>query len=190
MKLTHTKPLGAFGGIALIAGLALTGCAEDQPPAPPAPIEAEEDSAGDGSGAPTQDDTTGVTFDAAQAAELALQEVSDGVVVEVSLDRDDDEQRWEVYVVDGAGEGTEFDIVGGSIVEQERFDPDSEDREPHDVLASEAIEIAEGEVSASLVDLQLDRDDGTLVWEVELRAADGAEHEFDIDAMTGEVLGR
>lgn len=190
MTLTRKTSLGVASGLGLVAGLMLTGCADDQPPAPPAPVEAEDETAGDGSGAPTQDDTTGVTFDATQAAELALGEIDDGVVVEVNLDRDDGDQKWEVDVVDGSGAGTEFEIVGGNIVSDKGFDPDDEELESHDVLAVEAIGIAEDEVSASLIEIQLDRENGTLVWDVELRGEDGAEYDFDIDAMTGDVLGR
>ena len=187
----HSKrKLATLGGVALAAALALTGCGSDEPPATPAPVEAEEANPGDGSGAPVQDDTTGVTLSAAQAVERALDEVDDGLVVQLDLDDDDGAQRWEVEVVDGSGIGTQFDLVGGDVVEQERFDPDDEDLEAHDVLAAEAIEIAEAETSAALIDLQLDRENGVLVWEVELRGDDGAEHEFNIDAMTGEVLGR
>ncbi|MEV6427577.1 PepSY domain-containing protein [Nocardia sp. NPDC051463] len=55
----------------------------------------------------------------------------------------------------------------------------------------QAIDKALGALPGStLISAELDADQGTTVWEVELRAPDGIEYEVTIDSNTGAVLGK
>lgn len=59
---------------------------------------------------------------------------------------------------------------------------------PVAVSATQAIEIALAEVPGEVQEVDLDRDDGQQVYEVEIVNADGVEMEVEVDAETGEVL--
>jgi len=43
-------------------------------------------------------------------------------------------------------------------------------------------------LAGRLLDVELERDDGVLVYEIEVLGRDGVVREFDLDAATGEVL--
>src|SRR5690625_1169197 len=53
--------------------------------------------------------------------------------------------------------------------------------------AKEAIAIAQKEFPGTVTDVELDEDDGRLIYEIEIKA-NGEEADFDIDAMTGEII--
>lgn len=52
----------------------------------------------------------------------------------------------------------------------------------------QAIEIALLEVAGEVQEVELDDEDGMMVYEVEILGADGSEYEVEIAADTGEVL--
>lgn len=53
---------------------------------------------------------------------------------------------------------------------------------------AEAIEIALAEIPGAVMETELERDDATLVYEIEIITPDGAEMEIEIDAETGAIL--
>lgn len=56
------------------------------------------------------------------------------------------------------------------------------------ITAEQAAQIAVDRVGGRVVDVELDRDDGILRYEVELKLSGGREAEVDVDAATGNVL--
>ena len=53
---------------------------------------------------------------------------------------------------------------------------------------AQAIEIALMEIAGDVQETELESEDGIQVYEIEIVAEDGTEHEVEIDANTGEVL--
>lgn len=63
-------------------------------------------------------------------------------------------------------------------------------RENGQALAEERVlEVVNKARPGDVTDLELDRDMGRLVYEVEVRDAQGQEWDLELDAATGEVLG-
>lgn len=53
---------------------------------------------------------------------------------------------------------------------------------------AQAIEIALAAVPGTVEETELERDDGQLIYEIEILSADGTEMEVEISAETGEIL--
>ena len=133
-----------------------------------------------------------------RAKELALKhaglsgkEVS---FVRVELDRDDGRMFYEVEFYSGSREyDYEIDALTGAVVD---FDSDIEDytipsapSDSKDYISREkAQKLAQDKApKATLIQLELDVDDGRAVYEGELREG-SMEYEFEIDAITGSFL--
>ena len=133
-----------------------------------------------------------------KAKELALKhaglsgkEVS---FVRVELDRDDGRMFYEVEFYSGSREyDYEIDALTGAVVD---FDSDIEDytipsapSDSKDYISREkAQKLAQDKApKATLIQLELDVDDGRAVYEGELREG-SMEYEFEIDAVTGSFL--
>lgn len=56
------------------------------------------------------------------------------------------------------------------------------------VSEARAIEIALAEVPGTVKETELEREDGTQVYEIEILTADGVEMEVEIDAASGKIL--
>lgn len=203
----HTKLLtGVVGVTALVL---LSACSADdsteQPPADQPTQEqtadteatSEETSAAtpadNGTNATSTDDaTTSDTTDDAQASGDATvfdiigfveAEYEGGVIVDI--DREDDGSTYDVDVVLDS-ELHELDVTtGGDITEDERqTDDDKIDRADRaTVTVTEALNQAfEQHADATLDQIDLDDDDASLKWEIELDGADGADIELDVPA--------
>lgn len=53
---------------------------------------------------------------------------------------------------------------------------------------AQVIEIALAEMPGTVSETELERDDGQLIYEIEILTADGVEMEIEISAETGEIL--
>ncbi|WP_324650333.1 PepSY domain-containing protein [Georgenia sp. H159] len=129
---------------------------------------------------------------AANALSTAAEEL-DGQAFEVDRSDDDGEELWQVSVAVGQEQVEVYVSPDGNAVvrEGETEDLDDEDRRLLDevaVGASEAALTAAQEMGGTVEELDLDEDDGTVVWDVELRTTDGASTDVRVDAVTGEVL--
>ena len=114
----------------------------------------------------------------------------DGVIVEMDLD--DDDAKWEVDVVVG-DDVKEYDVTtDGQVSEGVRPQIDDDVRRAGEaqVTAETAISTAlQGRTDQTVDEVDLDEEDGTLAWKVELdreNGDDGAEGK--IDAKTGDVI--
>lgn len=114
----------------------------------------------------------------------------DGVIVEMDLD--DDDAKWEVDVVVGE-DVKEYDVTtGGQVSEGDRPQIDDDVRRAGEaqVTAETAISTAlQGRTDQTVDEVDLDEEDGTLVWKVELDRENGEDGaEVKIDAKTGDVI--
>ena len=77
-------------------------------------------------------------------------------------------------------EGEDKDDGGGSV--------SREDRKSVRVLPQLAAKLALAKVAGTIVESELEKEDGRLVWEVDIKSEDGKRFEVEIDALTGEVI--
>ncbi|AJD89610.1 hypothetical protein JMA_02930 [Jeotgalibacillus malaysiensis] len=143
-----------------------------------------------------------------EAKEKALAEY-DGVVESIELEKKRDGYVYDIDIDDGDMDyDLDIDASNGEIlrVEEERDDDDDDDDDnvsssnsngtagsstSEDLISQEeAVEIALAEVEGTLESVELDDDDGRAIYEVEINTGTGDDDdaEFDIDAVTGEIL--
>lgn len=130
-----------------------------------------------------------------EAKKIALSE-AEGRVESIELERVKGKQYYEIDIVNGE---KDFDIkinaLDGKVISinKERDDDDDNDQSEKEIngekIISEqnAIEIAEKEVNGMMKEIEIDEDDGQILYEVELQTNKG-EADVDIDAETGKVL--
>ena len=130
-----------------------------------------------------------------EAKKIALSE-AEGRVESIELERVNGKQYYEIDIENGK---EDFDIkvhaLDGEVISinKERNDDDDDDQSEKEVnrenVISEqkAIEIAEKEVNGTMKEIEIDEDDGQILYEVELQTNKG-EADVDIDAETGKVL--
>lgn len=218
-----TKPLVLTGTsvltLALITGCSTTGDAPAESPAAdqqttsaPATSTAADDttsSAAASDDSEDADDTTesasaspSATDDQAPAATsddpvfdaiaAVTGEYTDGIIIEI--DREDDDQNYEIEVVVG-DRIIDVDVaLDGTLTEDDDDDDDDDDiRKANEasVTAEDALNRAfEGRASGLTVDdAELDEEDGRLVWEIDFDDVDGNDaDEVVIDAQDGSVI--
>ncbi|MCS0789667.1 PepSY domain-containing protein [Cytobacillus firmus] len=129
-----------------------------------------------------------------EAKKIALSE-AEGRVESIELERANGKQYYEIDIENGK---EDFDIkvhaLDGEVISiNKRIDDDDDDQSEKEVnrenVISEqkAIEIAEKEVNGTMKEIEIDEDDGQILYEVELQTNKG-EADVDIDAETGKVL--
>lgn len=142
----------------------------------------------EGSPVPTGDASAEQGVSATDAIDKALEAVQGDVL---SLDREDDDSRWEVLVRTADGNGTEVwvDATSGDVLDQRSEDVPGEARDSApEFTAMEAVEAARTAVSdGTVTDLDIDREGGKVVWDVVVEG-NGTETDVQIDATNGEIL--
>ena len=146
----------------------------------------------------TSGTSTGTAIDEAKAKSIALSDAgvkeADTAYLKVKLDYDDGAKIYDVEFYAG---GTEYDYeiaaADGAILSKdydaEGLSCQSGSSTEAALTEAEARAIVAGRagVEGTFRELKLDRDDGRLVYEGEMRSG-AAEYEFEIDAVTGAVL--
>ncbi len=128
-----------------------------------------------------------------EAKAIAVKSVG-GKVMDIELDRD---KSGDVYEVEVQSKGIEYDLdidaQTGKVLRTEKDDMDNDDQDEHVVPDGKyiskdaAIKIAMKQAKGIVTKVELDNEDGRVIYEIEIE--DGAfEYEFDIDAVSGEVL--
>ncbi|CAM3272164.1 PepSY domain-containing protein [Filibacter tadaridae] len=118
-----------------------------------------------------------------------------GKVVGIELDR---ERLGDVYEVEVQSDGIEYDLdidaKTGEVLRTDKDDMDDDDQDdnvvPTDVkfiTQKAATEIAMKQAKGTVSKIVLDNDDGRVIYEIEIKD-DTYEYDFDIDAISGEVL--
>ncbi|MFD9545323.1 PepSY domain-containing protein [Streptomyces sp. NPDC060022] len=130
-----------------------------------------------------------VTVDDAVAA--ALKAVP-GRVIEAELDDDGNGPVWEldVYGSDKVWHDVKVDADNAKVL-SDRGDADNRRPVPGSdrVSVIAAVDAARGAEPGTVTSVDLDGDDGTLVWDVDIAGKDGRNHELDVDAKTADVSG-
>ena len=162
--------------------------------------------AADGSASP--DDASGATAEplpedadlateelpitAERAVEIGTETVGGGELVQIGIDHDDRTWEWELEIVAGGTQHElDIDATTGEVTEHET-DRDDDQDPVVDVTSpmayAEAIEIALGEVSGRVAGWDLDSDDGTIRYQVEIDRGQGDDDvEVEIDVESGDV---
>ncbi len=157
--------------------------ADDASDSAAATTTSQSDSNGNGSRGSTDSQNSAV--EAVGALESALDAKPGSYAVEVD---EEDGRSWEVtLVVDGQGVELTVDAATGEVTGERSTDPDAEQQEAPSVTAADAIDAALDEKPGTLHSLELDRDNGTVVWEATV--IDGTqEWEIVIDSSSGDIL--
>ncbi|MFD1851768.1 PepSY domain-containing protein [Oceanobacillus bengalensis] len=128
--------------------------------------------------------------------EQMVKDQYDGKITELELEKGLNKQ---VYEVEVKANGIEYDLYldansGEVLKERQKEDDDIDDEELNtsdskdNVIEIEKVkEIALAEFAGTVKEINLDEDDNRLIYEVEIRDGN-KEAEFDIDAITGEIL--
>lgn len=197
-----TIPL-ATGAIVLLAAGALSGCAQetntDTTPSVSETQEAtpEETPSGD---RPESEDLAALEFEVSWLDAVSIaQDAFPGELVELELER---ERSGFTYSVELVSETEEFDVIidadSGEILRHETETLDAEDvAESREEIfetsglidPAEAMNIALDEVDGTVRSWELDREDGRIVYEIELDTYSGESIEINVDAESGEVIG-
>ena len=188
---TRILALG-FGAALLMAGCG-GGTSDETPTPPPTLVPTPTADETQQPTEPPTDDAIEPTQDAAApelpllalgAVEVALAHTP-GAVVEIDHERN----QWEVVILteDGTGIELSIDIASGEVLREESESLSPEQTSAPTITAREAIEIALGEVPGELWDLDLDTEQGIVVWEAELTDEAGVNWEIYIDAETGAI---
>ncbi|WP_342513427.1 PepSY domain-containing protein [Sporosarcina sp. FSL K6-1522] len=129
-----------------------------------------------------------------EAKAIAVKSVG-GKVTEIELDR---EKSGAIYEVEVQSEGIEYDLdidaKTGKVLRTDQDDRDGDDRDDDVVVPNgkpitevAAIAIANKQAKGIVTKVELDNEDGRVIYEIEMK--DGTyEYDFDIDAVSGEVL--
>ncbi|CAM2909748.1 PepSY domain-containing protein [Salinicoccus roseus] len=156
--------------------------------------ESTEESSGQSSG--STGDTIApedINHDAEEAVDAASENF-DGELVEVELD--DEDNQW-IYKVDMESESEEYEVKLSvddlSVVEEQTESDDDFDTDEHfsygdAVPAEEAVQTAMDETNGELEGWTLDRDDGQLQYEVDMKNGDNGDSDVTINAENGEIV--
>ena len=125
-----------------------------------------------------------------EEAIAAAQDEASGPVDDVEIERRGDQT---IYDIEIGSTNVVVDASNGSIVSVKQDDDDDDDdrREetntPQDfdnlISVDDAIEAARAEASGNVHDIELEDEDGLLVYSIEI-----GDYEVEVDATTGEVL--
>ena len=133
------------------------------------------------------DDTARLTIEEVEAKAV---ETVGGIVTEIDYDRSDNVYEVEVER-DSASYELDIDAVSGEVVKQEIEDENLSNKTAKKnnnyISAKEAIAIAIKHSPGTVKSVELDNDDNHAYFEIDIK--DGKyEYEFEIDAITGEIL--
>lgn len=130
-----------------------------------------------------------------EATKIALEKVP-GTVDEVELENEDGLIVYEFEIVgeDGSEQDIEVDAKTGEIVKVEADDDENDDFSQADlakqakITKDEASEKALEQVPGTVTEVELDDENGLVVYDVEINAEDGTQQSVEVDAKTGKIV--
>ncbi|MFJ8235876.1 PepSY domain-containing protein [Ureibacillus sp. NPDC094379] len=129
------------------------------------------------------------------ATKIALEKVP-GKVNEVELENEDGLIVYEFEIVgeDGSEQDLEVDAKTGEIVKVEADDEENDDLSQAELVKQakitkdEASEKALVQVPGTVTEVELEDEDGLVVYDVEINAEDGTQQSVQVDAKTGKIV--
>ena len=132
-----------------------------------------------------------------EAINAALEKVP-GTVEEVELEDEKGTIVYEIELVstDGTEHEVKVDAQTGEVLKVEADDDENEEDAQNQaelakqakITEDEAINAALEKVPGTVNEIELEVENGTVVYEIEVLSTDGTEQEVKVDAQTGEVL--
>ena len=130
-----------------------------------------------------------------EATKIALEKVP-GTVNEVELENEDGLIVYEFEIVgeDGSEQDLDVDAKTGEIVKVEADDDENDDFSQADlakqakITKDEASENALEQVPGTVTEVELDDENGLVVYDVEINAEDGTQQSVEVDAKTGKIV--
>jgi len=130
-----------------------------------------------------------------EATKIALEKVP-GTVDEVELENEDGLIVYEFEIVgeDGSEQDIEVDAKTGEIVKVEADDDENDDVSQAElakqakITKEEASEKALEQVPGTVTEVELDDENGLVVYDVEINAEDGTQQSVEVDAKTGKIV--
>ena len=178
----------------LVGALALTGCGDDADTDDNAATGANATPTASASESPDQsDEEPGGEGDPVFSAAIATAEatVEGSRAIDYDVDEDDDKIEVQV-VVDDIEHELDLSADGSRVLSEEQDDTlDGDDlaevREAT-VPITDAVAAALDQQPGTVEEVELDREDGVLRWEVEIRTDSGST-DVHVDATTGDIIG-
>lgn len=180
------------GGSATVSTTTPGDDAGNAPTSEPSSTTAGSSTGGGGSGAVASDDAA--PFEVARLALVTASEaVSNGRPFDLDVDTRDGTAVFEVKVESGGSETQVIvDSSGTSVMSSQASSTPDDDIAKLDSAQLTAVDAldraAELEPNARLEELEIDSDNGTVVWHLELKRSDGVEVELELHAGTGDVI--
>ncbi len=133
-------------------------------------------------------DTSALNTGLDEATTIALTSVG-GALIEAELEFDDDRAIWEIEIVDEANQVVSVEIDGttGEIVNTEHSDDDAPGLSST-ISMEQAIELVRGAENGVIIEVELEEENDTVIWEIEVLDEQNKESEFRVDGITGELL--
>lgn len=124
-----------------------------------------------------------------EAAAVAALSTVPGTIIEAELELDDKLSVWEFEIVTDANQIVEVVVDGytGNVLQQETSDDVAPDVS-NAVSLQQTLEMVNALENGVLIEMELEADDDSLVWELEMVSEDNKETEIKVDATTGELL--
>ncbi len=123
-----------------------------------------------------------------EATAIALASVA-GDIIEAELELEHKRPVWEIDIVNNANQtmGVEIDGQTGEILEIEASDDTAPSLD--DIISlNKAIELVKAVENGELIEMELEEENGEIVWEIETVSLDNAEANYRVSGLTGEIL--
>jgi len=133
-------------------------------------------------------DTLAINTDIDEATSVVRTSVG-GTLIEAELELENDRAIWEIEVVDEANQviSVEVDGATGEIIDTQRSDEVAPSLS-NVITMEQAIELVQAVENGALVEVELEEEDGSLIWEIEMLDKHNQESEFRVDGVSGELI--
>ncbi|RBP64390.1 putative membrane protein YkoI [Alkalibaculum bacchi] len=134
------------------------------------------------------------------ATKIALEKVP-GTIKEVELEDEDGTivYEFEILSTDGTQKDVKVDAQTGKVIKLEADNEENEEEKDEEenqaklakqtkITEEEATKTALKELPGTVKEVELENEDGTIVYEFEILSTDGTQNEVKVDAQTGKIV--